>query len=43
MAIEKKIAQDIPTSEWLEIIQKAIEKAKKKKEKKYERRSAIEN
>ena len=33
MAIEKKIAQDMPTSEWLEIIQKAIEKAKKRKRK----------
>ena len=30
----EKIAQDMPISEWLEIIQKAIEKDKKKKEKK---------
>jgi len=34
MVIEKKLAQDMPTSKWLEITQKAIEKAKKKKEKK---------
>ena len=30
MAIEKKLAQDMPTPEWLEITQKAIEKVKKK-------------
>jgi len=37
MAIEKKIAQDMPTPKWLEIIQKAIEKAKKKEREKIKR------
>ena len=39
MAIEKKIAQDMPTPEWLEIIQKAIEKAKKKEREKIKRKN----
>ena len=37
MAIDKKLAQDMPTPEWLEITQKAIEKAKKKEREKIKR------
>ena len=37
MVIEKKLAQDMPTPEWLEITQKAIEKAKKKEREKIKR------
>ena len=33
MVIDKKLAKDMLTPEWLEIIQKAIEKAKKRKRK----------